>query len=39
VPDFEPKEKAAITSAEIVSYLRALTKELEFITFGDEKTR
>jgi len=39
IPDFDPKEKTAITSAEITSYLRALAKELEFMTFGDEKMR
>ena len=39
VPDFEPKDKTAITPAEVLAYLKALAKELEFMTFGDEKTR
>jgi hypothetical protein len=39
VPDFEPKDKTAITPAEVLAYLKALAKELEFMTFGEEKTR
>jgi hypothetical protein len=39
IPDFEPKDKTAITPAEILAYLKALTKELEFLTFGEEKIR
>ena len=39
VPDFDPKEKTAITSTEVVAYLRAQAKELEFMTFGEEKLR
>ncbi len=39
IPDFEPKDKTAITPAEILAYLKALAKELEFMTFGDEKIR
>lgn len=39
IPDFEPKEKTAITPAELLAYLKALAKELEFMTFGEEKTR
>ena len=39
VPDFEPKDKTAITPAEILSYLKALAKEVEFMTFGEEKQR
>ena len=39
VPDFEPKDKTAITSAELLAYLKALSKELEFMTFGEEKQR
>lgn len=37
IPDFEPKDKTAITPAEVLAYLKALAKELEFITFGEEK--
>jgi hypothetical protein len=37
VPDFDPKDKTIVTSAEILSYLKSLVKELEFITFGEEK--
>lgn len=39
IPDFESKDKTAITPAEILAYLKALAKELEFITFGEEKQR
>lgn len=39
VPDFDPKDKTAITPAEILAYLKALAKELEFMTFGEEKAR
>jgi hypothetical protein len=39
VPDFEPKDKTAIAPAELLAYLKALAKELEFLTFGEEKTR
>ena len=39
IPDFDPKDKTAITPAEILAYLKALAKELEFMTFGEEKQR
>lgn len=39
IPDFEPKDKAAISSAELLAYLKSLSKELEFFTFSDEKSR
>jgi len=39
VPDFEPKEKTAITSSELLAYLRALIKDLTFFTFGEERMR
>jgi hypothetical protein len=39
IPDFEPKDKTVITPAEILAYLKALAKELEFMTFGEEKAR
>jgi hypothetical protein len=39
VPDFDPKDKTAIAPAELLAYLKALAKELEFMTFGEEKTR
>jgi len=39
IPSFDPKDKTVITSSEVLAYLRALTRELEFMTFGDEKTR
>lgn len=39
IPDFEPKDKTAITPAEILAYTKALAKELEFLTFGEEKQR
>ena len=39
VPDFEPKDKTVITPAEVLAYLKALAKELEFMTFGEEKSR
>ena len=37
IPDFEPKDKTGITSSELLAYLKALSKELEFMTFGEEK--
>ena len=39
IPDFEPKDKTAINPAEILAYMKALSKELEFLTFGEEKQR
>ena len=39
IPDFDPKDKTAITPAELLAYLKALAKELEFMTFGEEKQR
>ena len=38
IPDFEPKEKTAITSFDMLAYLRALAQELCFFTFGKEKS-
>lgn len=37
VADFDPKDKTAITPSEVLAYLKALAKELEFMTFGEEK--
>lgn len=39
IPDFEPKDKTVVTPAEILAYLKGLSKELEFMTFGEEKLR
>ena len=39
VKDFEAKEKTALTSSELLSYLKSLVKELQFATFGEEKQR
>jgi len=36
---FEFKDKTTITSAEVLSYLRAILLENRFFTFGSEKER
>lgn len=39
LPGFEFKDKTTITSAELLSYLRALLTETRLFTFGQEKER
>jgi hypothetical protein len=37
IPDFEAKEKLAITSCELLAFLRCLYRELQFFCFGCQK--
>mmetsp|Transcript_19535 Transcript_19535/g.14244 ORF Transcript_19535/g.14244 Transcript_19535/m.14244 type:complete len:130 (-) Transcript_19535:552-941(-) len=39
IPSFDSKDKTEIKAGEVLSYLRSLVKELEFMTFGFEKQR
>lgn len=39
VPNFEPKEKTALTASEVASYLKALVQERAFFTFGEFASR
>lgn len=39
LPGFEFKDKSTITSAEVLSYLKAILMENQFFTFGMEKER
>ena len=39
LPGFEFKDKTAITSAEVLSYLKAILMENQFFSFGLEKER
>lgn len=38
-PDFEFKDKAGITSSELLAYTKAVVNECCMLTFGPEKTR
>ena len=39
LPGFEFKDKTAITSAEVLAYLKAILLENQFFSFGQEKER
>jgi hypothetical protein len=39
IPNFEPKEKAVISSSDVSTYLKAQTIEQNFFTFGDFASR
>ena len=39
LPGFEFKDKTTITSAEVISYLKAILLENQFFSFGTEKER
>lgn len=39
LPGFEFKDKTTITSAEVISYLKAILLENQFFSFGTDKER